>query len=248
MNHPNLNPSEELAYILGVRYGDGCLHEGIELYAKDKEFVDYFSACASRVLGRKNLLSVYIHKDRGMYRVHACSRLLQRWLESPLEMHKEIIERFSASFLRGFYDSEGCICCYKGRESKPKIYIDVCNTDLSVLVYIENLLARHFLICTGKKWIYKAKPAVVGGSMRYFRKDVYHIRIMAKKSVQRFCNKIGFSIKRKQEKLEKAIQILDDPYECKVCGWKTTNPSAMGGHIVTNHPPILRDELGRIKT
>ncbi|MDT7877870.1 MAG: hypothetical protein RQ862_04870, partial [Candidatus Caldarchaeales archaeon] len=61
-----LNPSEELAYVIGVKVGDGYTYRRrrtikgyndvwIGLKAKDKEFVEEFARCLAKVLGRKQI-------------------------------------------------------------------------------------------------------------------------------------------------------------------------------------------------
>jgi intein-encoded DNA endonuclease-like protein len=61
-----LKPSEELAYVIGVKVGDGYTYRRrrtikgyndvwIGLKAKDKEFVEEFARCLAKVLGRKQI-------------------------------------------------------------------------------------------------------------------------------------------------------------------------------------------------
>jgi len=246
----NLNPSKELSYVLGVYYGDGSAWKSnkgffIELQVKDRDFIDEFNRCISWVLNRKKIYPTYVKRE--LFKITTCSKLLYEFLKKPLEEHKIIIKNFPAEFLRGFYDSEGCVVYRKQKWGKPRIDVDVCNTDLSLLNYIKDILACHFSIYPSKKvHIVKAKPMIVGGELRHFKKDVYHICISAQESVQKFYNQIGFSIKRKQEKLGRIHQILNTPYQCNYCNWRTNNSSALGGHTTTNHSPnFSRNEGGR---
>jgi len=61
-----LKPSEELAYVRGVKVGDGYAYRRrrtikgynpvwIGLRAKDREFVEEFARCLAKVLGRKQI-------------------------------------------------------------------------------------------------------------------------------------------------------------------------------------------------
>jgi intein-encoded DNA endonuclease-like protein len=118
-----LEPSEDLAYIIGVLCGDGSawekrrIHKGyrrgvIYLESKDREFVEEFAIRIGRVLNRTppkvNVKSI------GYYYVQVESRTLYELLKKPIDIEKirkyvEHCERCMAMFLRGFFDSEGSV-------------------------------------------------------------------------------------------------------------------------------------------
>jgi intein-encoded DNA endonuclease-like protein len=73
-----LKPSEELAYVIGVKVGDGytyrvrSVRKGyndvmIGLEARDREFVEEFGRCLAIVLGRKPIKSIYTNNVAKYY-------------------------------------------------------------------------------------------------------------------------------------------------------------------------------------
>jgi intein-encoded DNA endonuclease-like protein len=130
-----LKPSEELAYVIGVKVGDGytyrrkhaikCYnHVWIGLKAKDREFVEKFARCLAKVLGRKQIRPRF-RDDVGKYVVEVRSQTLYELLRKPVDPHRlkkyiEHCERCVAAFLRGFADSERC--------ANKRGYIFILNT------------------------------------------------------------------------------------------------------------------------
>jgi intein-encoded DNA endonuclease-like protein len=118
-----LKPSEELAYVIGVKVGDGYVGKKshfrkdyndvrIGLKAGDGEFVEGFGRCLAKVLGRRQIRSRF-RDDVGKYVVEAESKTLYELLRKPVDLDRlkkyiEHCERCVAAFLRGFADSEGC--------------------------------------------------------------------------------------------------------------------------------------------
>lgn len=201
---PDLSPSEELSYVLGVYYGDGCASirkkglwmsdYSISLSVTDKDFVEEFGRCLSKILHK----DYPIHKREGTsawgkhfarYELKACNRLLYEYLKKPLESHKTLIEEFPASFVRGFFDSEGNAYRIYGKHSYN--LVQASNTNLSLLEYIQDLFLRRFSI---NSKIYVEK--------RIGLKTVYRLSITSYPEIVKF-QEIGFSIHRKQQNLIK---------------------------------------------
>jgi intein-encoded DNA endonuclease-like protein len=116
-----LKPSEELAYVIVVKVGDGYTsrrrrrtikgynHVWIGLKAKDKEF----ARCLAKVLGRRQIRPRF-RDDVEKYVVEVESKTLYELLRKPVDLDKlkkyvEHCERCVAAFLRGFADSEGSV-------------------------------------------------------------------------------------------------------------------------------------------
>ncbi len=153
-----LEPSEELAYVIGVKLGDGYVTKRrrvikgynqvrIGLKVKDREFAVEFARCLAKVLGRHPIRPRYI-KSSGRYVVEVRSQTLYELLKKPVNLDrlKEYIEhcdRCMAAFVRGFVDSEGCV--------NEIGYIDVYNADLPLLVYLKGLLRRLDIESTGPR-------------------------------------------------------------------------------------------------
>ena len=118
-----LKSSEELAYVIGVKVGDGytyrvrSVRKGynyvmIGLEARDREFVEEFGRCLAIVLGRKPIKSIYTN-NVAKYYVGVGSKTLYELLRKPVDLDRlkkyiERCERCVAAFIRSFADSEGC--------------------------------------------------------------------------------------------------------------------------------------------
>ncbi len=90
-NYFEAEPSPELAYILGVMFGDGSLtHDkkkqeyNVRLDAIDKDFVEKFSGYVSKLLGKEKDYVVCLDK-RGMYATKARSKQLYYFIKSVKE-------------------------------------------------------------------------------------------------------------------------------------------------------------------
>jgi len=208
-----LRPSEELAYVIGVKLGDGyttrrrCAVKSynsvkIGLKVKDSEFAVEFARCLTTVLGRRPLKPRY-RESSGRYEVEVRSQTLYELLKKPVELDrlKKYIAHYrecTAAFIRGFADSEGSI----GNRGD----IRICNTDLVLLTYVKDLLRRLGIASTGPKVI-KQKGLIGRFRNGYYRrnKDCYYFYVRTSSNIT-FYKKIGFTIQRKQEHLENHIK------------------------------------------
>jgi intein-encoded DNA endonuclease-like protein len=200
-----LKPSEDLGYVIGVRLGDGYTRERsdgyvIGLEAKDKEFVERFATCLVKVLERG---PIGLRKDAGKYIAEADSKTLYELLRKPVDLKRikkyvEHCKKCTAAFLRGLFDSEGHV--------HKRGYIYLHNTNYEVLVYAQKLLRRFGIESTGP-W-----PSTKKGTTKYIRgkryksnEDCYYIYIRAE-SAELFYRHIGFTIRRKQKRLEEYLR------------------------------------------
>ncbi len=111
-------PAPELAYVIGVETGDGFLNVKVRTYqyrirlrAVDREFVEAFSLAVSKVLGCPPHRLWKGEKARET-EVEFGSDLLHKFLSQKLDDLKPFIEHdkaCAAAFIRGFFDSEGCV-------------------------------------------------------------------------------------------------------------------------------------------
>lgn len=219
-----LKPCEELSYIIGVGFGDGTAlrikhkrgyEHRIALSANDKEFVEEFAKCIAVVLGREPPKSYYVQLRRRYYTKVNDRTLFELLHEHQLEKVKPFIEhceKCKAKFLRGLFDSEGCI----SKTIEEKVVLKMYNTDHKLLLYVQQLLASLGIESTGphlgtKKGTYFRCPKT--GKVYRRRKDVYYLRIRTQ-SLLDFYRKVGFTIRRKQEKLKELLKgrgLLDGP-------------------------------------
>jgi intein-encoded DNA endonuclease-like protein len=209
---PNLTPSPELAYLLGVRYGDGRLMRNEKksefsfgLHAKDRDFVEEFKRCADAVKGR---CGGKIWREKGgYYGYKVYSKALYDFLNKPIQAHEGIIKKFPQHFLRGFFDSEGCVSYGNpnGKRSK-ETQIGASNTDLQLLKFCQHLLAEFFHI---NSHIYlsqqEGKVYRIVNKLAQRQKALYVLVIKDNDSKIKFAKHIGFTIKRKQTKLVRGL-------------------------------------------
>jgi intein-encoded DNA endonuclease-like protein len=198
-------PSPELAYVIGVEAGDGSLNFNrynyrIRLKANDKEFVEEFDRCLSRMLSTARHK---IWKAKGIeeYQLDVSSFVLYRFLRRPLQELRPWIEHDEecvSAFLRGFFDSEGS-------PSKEGV-VTASNTNLDLLRYVQMLLLKHFgIVTTGPRLGTKKGTPLLRRGKTYLRNsDCYYIRLRIA-HLETFYRKVGFTISRKNSRLEQAL-------------------------------------------
>jgi intein-encoded DNA endonuclease-like protein len=203
-------PSKELAYLIMAILGDGYAYIRIlkdsrqayivRLDACDKEFVEKAARCAGLVLNRPPP-KVNIIQGTRKYYFEVASKALYELLKKPLEELKQYIEHCeecTTSALQAFFDAEGSV--YKdGR-------IVAANTNYELLVYIQQqLLMKCGIETTGTPRINTPQGKLItdhrNGKTYQAKKDCYRIFIR-KSSNETFYRRVGFTIRRKQERLE----------------------------------------------
>lgn len=152
---PNLEPTSDLAYILGVLKGDGYANYSkkynrciVGLQSINSKFCKNFFRALKSInlnpsLGKnKKIMGVGKHK---LYYVVACSQIFYKWYEKlSLPKLKRLLntkERKTA-FIRGFYESEGSL--FKRKDKKHRLTFT--NTDESLLKLVKNLLEEIGLV------------------------------------------------------------------------------------------------------
>jgi intein-encoded DNA endonuclease-like protein len=132
----------ELAYVIGVMMGDASMSVTrnydykIKLRVTDKEFAEEFSRCLSVILSRTPPRVRWHEKTRLAHAWHTglSSLLLQNFLRQDLKQLTPTIQHChscESAFLRGFFDSEGCI---------SGLRLTVSNGDLDKLEFVCKLL------------------------------------------------------------------------------------------------------------
>lgn len=223
----HLEPSPELAYVIGVVAGDGWVVKistrsggyRIGVKAKDREFIEEFARCLGKVLGREPPKPITV--EGGKLEVRVQSKTLYQLLQKPFDIGMirplaEYSEDCIRSFLRGFFDSEGSVDKNKG---------EICcyNTDIRLLEYVQKLLRALGIETTGPR-IKARKGSIYKICYKIWerttvkRKDVYCIEVRAKDRLK-FYRLVGFTIKRKQQNLEEHLK--------------------KRGLLVTSHQPTL---------
>ena len=140
----------------------------------------------------------------------ASSFQLYDFLNRPLEELKFHIEHCKdcvASFLRALFDGDGSIYVkIRGRRKERKLYL--FNTNKELLIYVQYLLKKYFDIDTTGPYL-KTKSGEItyfpNGKIAKANEDCYYIYIRVN-SLLNFYKYIGFTIKRKQQRLIEAIK------------------------------------------
>jgi intein-encoded DNA endonuclease-like protein len=210
-----LEPSEALAYLIGAVLGDGYpkikrrfrkgyRHTIIRFEAVDREFVEEVARCIAVVLNRPPP-KLKMRKGTRKYFIEVESKTLWELLKKPVDLERlrkyiEHCKKCMAAFLRGFFDAEGCVL--------KSGYILAFNTNYEVLTYVQGLLERFGIESTGPRVSRPAGSLIkidpITGKIYTTKKDCYCIYIRSYCNVN-FYNHIGFTILRKQERLERYV-------------------------------------------
>jgi len=193
MYKPDLSPTPELSYVLGVCYGDGSkicesspTQTGrkyrIRLNVRDRSFAEEFARCLSEVIGRDEIpvteRTIGGGGTKG-YRARACCKILYQFIKKSLQEHKKIVEKNPAPFIRGFFDSEGSVDSNR---------IRVVNSNRKILKYVRELLTHHFSISSH---IWSEEQMGKGDKTRFV------LQVKAQDSLDKFWKKIGLANREK---------------------------------------------------
>lgn len=116
----NKEPSEDLAYILGVIKGDGCVTEvhsngrctsQVQLNTVDKPFAESFVGALEEINLNPRMWLQKFEDKKNQWRVSATSKKFFEWYSNlDLKSIKENLlttDEIKKEFVRGFYESEG---------------------------------------------------------------------------------------------------------------------------------------------
>jgi intein-encoded DNA endonuclease-like protein len=164
--HPNLKPSADLAYVLGVLKGDGYVsvdgygHYLIRLNVISLTFIKSFRSALLRI--NLNPQEIIID-NRESYHVTAQSKDFYQWYHNLKTSDVEqIIAGYETDFIRGFYEAEGNLSHadygYKMR---------ITNTNYSLIRIISKFLMYKYI----KNSIHKYKNTTT--DCIYYQLGVY---------------------------------------------------------------------------
>lgn len=212
-NNFEIKSSYELGYIIGTVWGDGNLYfdktkgryggNMVRLGANDLDFINEFNRCLCTLLNKKKPYTV-IKMTSGILRVECSCKSLYDFLNQNLVNQKTIIEGTTESmvgFLKAFFDGEGG-CYYKNKTAKTSPKVRCYNTDLELLEYVNYLLSQFFGIYSSIRMMYD--QGQYGN-----RKAHYGLEISRYNDIVKYHTLIGFSIKRKQERLEEIVKWIE---------------------------------------
>lgn len=224
-----VRPIPEMAYLIGATEGDGCLfkYKGnymVSLVVKDKDFAETYATCLSVIIGRK----FNVRRDtRGYHQAVAFNKRLYNFLKFDITLQKEIIEKYPADYIRGFFDAEGCAFGV----------ITFANNDLSKLSRIQNMLKRHFDIpstCRLADRMAETLRKIYDGD----RNGIRYVLRVKQVGYPAFATKIQSSIARKQTGLNELIAKRDE--------WGRFKHGDNGSRWVETEKQFMRDNYGKI--
>ncbi|MFH1391544.1 MAG: LAGLIDADG family homing endonuclease [Candidatus Diapherotrites archaeon] len=216
--------SSELSYVLGVMFGDGSLIVNtkrkeyvLKLEAIDRDFVEKFSGCSSKLLKKEKSFAVCYKKPRrghsATYSVQVRSKKLFNFvkeIKKDFENGKKFIEKFPAKFIQGLADSEGCPSISAATNFNCDVMV-ACSTNFSLLEFVKYLL--KFFGIKSNLYLHKHKgesDSKINGRVITRTIDLFVLYISKDAMVKNFAKNINFSIKRKSEKLEDAVFLLNN--------------------------------------
>jgi len=137
----DLNPSEELAYILGVMLGDGSIsNNSINFASIDLPFAESFCNTLKKIGFNSGLSKMPLKKNsKQTYHVWGSSKQFADWYKklSLNDIHNFVSQEkgMELEFVRGFYESEGCY-------SKSG-NLNISNSDKELLEIISKILMKY---------------------------------------------------------------------------------------------------------
>jgi len=188
-------PTAQLAYVIGVESGDRFLNVKpksyqyrVRLSAVDREFVEEFSHAVSGVLGCKPH-SIWKGVTAREYQVEYGSFLLHKFLSKGFENLKRYIEHdrvCASAFIRGFFDSEGCM--------EKSGSLTASNSDLNLLFYVQRLHGEFFRIETTGPRLQTRKGSLLNKNGRtYVRRANCYVIYVKRTCLLKFHQEIGLA-------------------------------------------------------
>jgi len=208
-------PCIELAYVIGVLHGDGSVCKDelrhryiIQLAVIDKEFAEIFSKAISRLLDMNYHKPWWSEKEKKWWVVYYSKAFVEwykRTEKQGLQGFKPYIEHDMETikyYLRGLYDSDGSN--YRNRQ------IRLYNSNKKLLEYVQYLLKKYFNIkATGPYLLHKSGDIwIINGVETRYNDDYYRIQIRRKEHIQKYLEKIGFTVVRRQLGLKKNEKVF----------------------------------------
>lgn len=232
----SLEPSPSLAYVIGVFLGDGSttkLKNGgyiIKLKAIDREFVERFKN-ALESLGIKTTFGLEHDSTRvDRWYAEGSNKMLFQFLKGSRTQLLNVAWEYPREFLQGLFDSEGFPVI--SAKKKFRVQVALANSDLELLEFTSNLLSKKFEIFTSVTQTHKKGSHIVIRNIEYkYNVDMYLLWISRLDHVQKFAREIGFTSRRKQEKLEDALYLSEMSEEEALKLWHQKYMKGSRGYI-----------------
>ncbi len=207
-------PSRALSYIIGANIGDGCTltkNWCVKLEVTDFDFASTFNNSMATLFSRSVPNKILVRKFKSerlpLYVVKYSSKQLVGLLRLPLRRLLELAFAFPREFLRGFFDAEGHV------DISAKRFFSLAagaeNSDRTLLAKVRLLLGREFGIGSRiERKRERGSLMIIRGRSFRKRRTSYSLMIRRLDDLKKFERIVGFSIKRKNQKLRDALAIL----------------------------------------
>ncbi len=206
---PNLAPRGELAYLIGFYLGDGSRAGGqkkVRFKLVDSEQTHFLNRLVARVLSTKPRR---IRTDGHFCFINYDTALLYDFLQKPLDELRPWIEPYSRDFLRGFFDAEGYTS--PSIDRRRRAFVGACfgvaNTNLGLLRFVRDLLIRLGISTRLRITNREGQSMRVQGGVYVRRHDVYHLISNRKQNLITFNARVGFQMRKKEEKLRDLVEL-----------------------------------------
>lgn len=212
------NFDENLPYVIGLLMGDGCFYKVIKngsynngriiLGVKDKDLAQKFSFSISNILKNKKKYGLRLSKDKRVYIVELHSKELVELLLKEFNDLIKVIKISEVSFMRGFFDAEGCINIkYQKNRIYPRIFLT--NSDINLINYVKNYLKRKGIRSSIQINTKRGKEKIILNKKTKTTKDCYNLSIENLEGVKKFADEINFTVNRKKTKLNNIIRNIE---------------------------------------
>lgn len=215
---PDLKPRPELAYLVGAYLGDGRTagpnDKKVRFHVADPDFATILNETTTAILGTQPRK---IAIDRGFPSVVYDAAMLYDYLQQQLEGLTPLIDSFPEKFLQGFFDAEGYVSQSVDvtGEALRSMWVGGANTNLDYIQVVQRSLAALGIVCKTRITNRAGQTMVIRGRAFVRRRDVRHVEIRDRKSLELFKNHVGFLIPEKRGKLLCLMSLMEprDPGE-----------------------------------
>ena len=204
-SHPNIVPLNivpELGYVVGVLLSDCTTKGEILLRVRDRDFAEEFAKALKEVTRKRYKVRI----DEGYFAVRLHGSALRYIVRSGL--WRVIAYLYPREFLQGLFDGDGGVVI-GARNNIFRVRVTLTNSNKEVIILVKHLLEENFGIrCTLRLHQRRGERDKILGIEYTLKKDCWELKIRRKGDVFKFHEKVGFRIKRRQQKLEDGVMIL----------------------------------------
>lgn len=143
--NPILISSPEISYILGVLLGDGWVYNYNHNYFIGLDNIEYTFCKSFLDVLKKIRLNPSIFRKGKYWRTLASSKLFYFWFNNlKFRDIKNIVSNYPIYFIRGFYESEGCLGInYDKRNNKKYLVITIVNSNKNIIKLTKTLIEKE---------------------------------------------------------------------------------------------------------